>query len=252
MGFPAKIVDALPEGVRQFIRKQYYPRVLLKYTADQWEYATVVKNYIPEGGCVVDAGANVGYLSHLFSLWVGAPGHVHSFEPVPWTFDILQSNARKLGLKNMSVYNLALSERAGTAVMQIPTYADGRENLYESRITEEADTALRTVEVKLNSLDDLLLAKTTNVDFIKIDVEGHELEVVTGAKKLLMRDQPPLLIEVSGPLADDEEAAGQLRLMLAGLGYAPHVLRKGLIEPWDGVEVCVDYLFLCSEMKNVS
>ena len=109
MGLPAKIVHALPESLQQFLAKQYYPRVLRNYTESSWDYSPVIKSLVPADGVVIDAGANIGYLSHLFSQWVGSEGTVHSFEPVPWTNDILRSNVRKLGLSNIEVHQLALS-----------------------------------------------------------------------------------------------------------------------------------------------
>jgi FkbM family methyltransferase len=245
MGLPGKIVKALPEGIQQFLRKQYYPGVLQKYTADHWEYTSAIKPLIPAGGTVIDAGANVGYLSHLFSQWVGnAEGQIHSFEPVPWTYEILASNIRKLKIGNVSTYQLALSDAPGTARMQIPRYEDGRENLYESRITTENAQHLRTVDVTMTSLDVLLHDVLPSVDFIKIDVEGHELQVVQGALKILKRDHPPLLIEVSGKMADDATPAGQLRKALSQLEYSVFTIADGVVEPWDGVQECVDYLFL--------
>ena len=236
MGIAGKIVRALPERVQQSLRKNYYPGVLRKFTAEQWEYSPAIQALIPDAGTVIDAGANVGYLSHLFAGWVGARGQVYSFEPVPWTFEILASNMKKLGVTNASVFPLALSDAAGSARMQIPRYDDGRENLYESRITAEVQQDLRSVEVQLVSLDDYLVEQVSKVDFIKIDVEGHELQVVRGARRILERDHPPLLIEVSGNLADDDSSSGQLRQELAEKGYRAQVIVAGTAQPWDGAE----------------
>lgn len=198
------------------------------------------------GDCVVDAGANIGYVTLLLSRWVGEAGCVHSFEPVQETFEWLAESVRRLKLANVNLHNCGLSDSAHGATMGIPRYVSGGENLYESRIVEEGRGArfARTVNVSLNTLDALLAGSSQRLSFIKIDVEGHELLAVKGALRVISRDKPALLIEVTGDPDRPDLPAGELFALLAGLDYSPFVWDCGKLRERRFGEQQGDYFFL--------
>jgi FkbM family methyltransferase len=238
MSLKSQMIRLLPDAVLRGIKRCYYPRVVRRYAEADWPFAAMVKALVPEGGCVLDIGANIGYLSKLFSGWVGPSGSVHSFEPVPETFQLLEHNVRRVGLHNVHVHNLALSSTRGSCTMEIPTYPDGRPNLYESYISPGGGEG---VAIEMDTLDQRGLG---DVDFIKIDVEGHEWEVLQGGRALVARCLPPLLIEVEGNLEGRETPTGKLNAFLADLGYRPFILRAGGLQAWEYPHRAVDYLYL--------
>lgn len=135
-----------------------------------------------KGKVVVDVGANVGihsvYLSHLAKA-------VYAFEPVPQTFDFLKETISLNRCTNITAINSALGDTIGTIQMQIFTPELSGWNSIHMPATEEAKP-ISTQVVPITTLD--LLAEEYHLDdigFIKIDVEGHELEVLQGAHKLL-------------------------------------------------------------------
>lgn len=234
------LLRAVPRSLQRRAKAWYYPRMLRRFTEDRWPETPIVRRLVSPGDHVVDAGANIGYISLLLSRLVGPEGRVHAFEPVPATFELLASNLRALGLKNVEARPVGVSDAASDVFMQTPDYAGGGENLYESHIVSEPGAGFA---VRVVPLDEALGTAGGRVTFVKIDVEGHELAAIRGARQLLRAVQPALLIEVSGN-PDEPGAAATLFAELKDLGYAPF-RRSGLtLVPRVAGDREVDYYFL--------
>ena len=123
---------------------------------------------------------------------------------------------------NVRLERFAASDRAGTAVLEAPE-ALGAEGI--GRLTTEPATGgHRTTEVATCTIDSLGLS---DVDFMKIDVEGHELEAITGASATIQRCRPVLVVELEERLAPVEPVMDRLDSM----GYRPHIVRRGALVP---------------------
>lgn len=164
------------------------------------------------GDCVLDIGANVGDWTLAMALRVGPGGRVLAFEPVPYLAETIAKTSRINRQDQVEVHNLALSDADGTAEFSVEHGNSGGSRLGRM----EGDFAMTTVPTR--RLDSLLAERPgiTRIDFIKIDVEGHELEVLQGAHATLARFRPPLILE-SGHESDDERRAQSD--FLIGLGY---------------------------------
>jgi FkbM family methyltransferase len=165
------------------------------------------------GDCVWDVGANVGHYSTRFADCVGPSGHVLSFEPSPLNFVALRQ--RVGSLSNVTTLPLALGERTGSA-----TFQQGADPLgATSRITQGGSADC--VSVAVTSGSDLVLggrARKPNV--IKIDTEGHELEVLLGLGELLLDPELRVLcVEVHFALLAER-----------GLAQAPRRIEKALLD----------------------
>jgi len=240
-----RVVPYFPESLRQWLRKIYYPRRLRRFRPEDWPGAEGARRLVREGCHVVDAGANIGYVTMLFSKWVGAEGRVFSIEPVPEIFAILRHNVKKLGLKNVALFCCGVSSREGEGVMEVPTYTWGSENFYEARLVDRPDGARgRTLRVPLRTLDGLLESASVPVHFVKIDVEGHERAALEGAKQVLSRWEPALLVEVSGDPTHEGSKANRLFDWLERQDYAPYLFGEGRFRRCSRDERCVDYFFL--------
>lgn len=234
-GLRSFIRRCVPRCVLQFLRKRYYPSRLRAFTEDQWPHSAAVKALVKPGDHVVDAGANIGYVTMLLSQWVGSQGQVDSFEPVPDTFELLSHNARALRLENVRLRHVALSDAAGEATMHVPEYSSGGENLYESSLEHGEGRAVRV----RRSVLDRELPEAAKPAFMKIDVEGHELAMLRGATGVLDRAHPALLIEMSAA------TAGEVEEFLRRRGYAPHRWDGAGFVPCDLRAGEVDVFFLC-------
>lgn len=131
--------------------------------------------FIPQGGVVIDAGA---FLGDHTAFYAQKASEVYAFEPLPESFECLRQNCRHL--KNVVLYNLALSDKAGEA------HIDLQDNVGGSGITTKG-TPIHTT-----TLDQLGLSP----DFIKWDIEGHEVLGLRGACNTIMRRRPVMVMEV--------------------------------------------------------
>jgi FkbM family methyltransferase len=173
---------------------------------------------------------------------------VYSVEPIPLTFEILSNGVRKLSLNNVRLFNCGISDKDGSGIMEIPTYESGGENFYQARIIKEkkSDPSFRDCAVVLKSLDSLSSTKK-NVCFIKIDVEGHELEVIKGAKQLIERFMPPMLIEISGNPDEINTSASRLFGLLNEKGYSPYWYDGAKLNKRNHGDKSVNYFFLTND-----
>ena len=147
------------------------------------------------GSIALDIGANIGTFTYLLSKLAGPQGTVLAFEPIPHSFRSLQLACTMYHWRNVRLYNCAISDHIGEAAMELPRNFDGSINYYQCSISEHASSD-NLSRVRLISVDSLHLAR---VDFMKIDVEGHELEALKGAQETLARCKPVILIEISNP-----------------------------------------------------
>ena len=209
--------------IASYIRSAYYLRLLKKTGPECEPDLFALRNVVHSGSCCFDVGANIGVYTKELSALVGPSGKVKAFEPVHETFAALSNNVARLGLNNVEVYNLAISDHHGRVSMSIPVREDGLPNLYRAEIGEGQAVAC----VPLDSIPGPL-------HFIKIDVEGHELEVLKGAAELLRAYKPALLVET------DQRAVFSF---LADFGYSPYIAHAGLLRRHQGEQV-VNYFFL--------
>jgi FkbM family methyltransferase len=209
----------LPDRLLQKLKKIHYAKALRAASEGGEPDLKVVRHLVGPGSHVIDVGANFGLYTRFLSELVDVDGRVYSIEPIPLTYEILTSNLKRLKLRNVEPFNLAISQDEGDVRMEIPHYASGGENFYEARIvTATAPSALRTVRVESRPLD-ALFGHLRNIDFIKCDIEGHELACLRGAASILRKVKPAWLIEISGNPDDGKSAANEVFRMLGESGY---------------------------------
>ena len=134
----------------------------------------------------------------------------------------------------------------------IPQYESGGDNLYQSHIVDQIGNSQdeRVVSAKLRRLDDVLQDSLDGIAFVKIDVEGHELDVIRGAEQLIVQSQPSMLIEVCDDPEVENSAAQLLFKTLSSHGYQSYFLGNGQLRTRRPGDRAVDYLFLTA--KHVS
>jgi FkbM family methyltransferase len=135
---------------------------------------------------------------------------VHAFEPIPGLAEEIARRFRS-GVK---VHNIALSNRQGEGKLLLPLTDDNSGLASLTATSLLADVPHRNVAVQLEKLDNLYKG---DVGFIKIDVEGHEAEVLEGGRETLARSQPRLLVEI-----EERHVPGSTHSVaasLAQLGY---------------------------------
>jgi len=226
MSFAANLkylsLTLLPNRLLQPLRKVHYARKLNR-RVDEPEMS-VIPHLLGSGGCALDLGANFGSYTHCLARIVGPTGSVHAVEPISATSEVLQHNINQFGLKNVQVHHVAISDCDDSASMMIPQYERGGENYYEARIVSNYEGEFqRTVCVPTRTLDGLF-GVLGRIDFVKCDVEGHELSVLRGATKILSEHRPAWLIEVSGNPGTPDSKAAELMELMNQAGYCMYHL----------------------------
>jgi len=177
------------------------------------------------GTLAIDIGANKGVYSWCLSRICRA---VIAFEPNPKVCALL----RRAAPGNVTVHEVALSNATGTAELILPIQRSGRYSnqggtLQAKKLDGTKDYGIWTVEQR--RLDDYGFA---DVSFIKIDVEGFELEVLQGAAETLRRERPTLLIEIDEGQSKRPFAA--TIATLTALGYVGYFLDRGALRHLGG------------------
>ena len=153
---------------------------------------------IRRGDAVIEAGANVGAFTLLFSDLVGQHGSVQAFEPVGSSFEMLQMRmATQAGFRNYFLSRQALSERSGEVKISFPEADPAQASLRVQRTGSwQTSTNIRSQIVSQLELD-AYAAGFSRLDFLKCDVEGAELLVFQGAQQTLRRWVPKILVELN-------------------------------------------------------
>ena len=129
---------------------------------------------------IVDAGANIGFFTLRQMMRFGSDLKLIAFEPDPQTYERLQRNVDRIRAHTRSdirLVNSALDEHVGEAKFV-------RDASVESHVVEAADA--RSITVRLDTLDSVVEREgLEQIDLLKIDVEGHEMKVLAGARKAL-------------------------------------------------------------------
>jgi FkbM family methyltransferase len=170
------------------------------------EIAALFRRFVTPESTVFDVGANAGYFS-LLSGELGA--RVHAFEPNPSVRALLTRSVR-LGSGDIVVVPAACSDHEGV----MPLYLSDPGNTGMSSVIAQTGTS---VEVEAITLDGYSRRVGACPDLIKIDVEGHEREVLLGAKSLLATTHPIVIAETGGRDTID---------LMKGFDYTPHRIRR--------------------------
>ena len=201
--------DYLPQmrsGLKSFLLNLV--KTLLNRNDFEPKMVKLFQTLIKEDYVVIDVGANIGCTSILFGELAN---QVISFEPSPTTFNLLQKNIKQSGLENITLLNYALGSSSSISeITYSPTNRSGgfisnKTNIRAGHITEK---------IKIEKLDDIigdlnipkldregcrgnLGLPNRGVDFIKIDVEGFEKEVIEGAINTINKFQPIIVLELN-------------------------------------------------------
>jgi len=138
---------------------------------------------VDDGDLVVDAGANIGHMTGLMALRAGHSGSVLAFEPHPTLYSQLEENiahvARSSDTAPIEAHEVALSDRDGTAGLAWGRRFD--DNQGTAHLTSSPSSS--RVRVACRPLDDVVAEHL--VSMLKLDVEGHEMQVLIGARRAL-------------------------------------------------------------------
>ncbi|MGE4605981.1 MAG: FkbM family methyltransferase [Myxococcota bacterium] len=175
------------------------------------ELIEIFREYARPGTTAIDVGAHIGSLAVPLAFQVGPTGRVYAFEPQRRVYRELFHNLQLNGLDHATPLMLAVSSAPGILEMAPPEFDDGF-----TRIGSGGE------QVEARTLDSFGF---TDVSLIKIDVEGHEIEVLKGAEQTILKWHPALIVETGR--RNKEQF---LEPMLAEWGYNLRKIDNGWLD----------------------
>jgi FkbM family methyltransferase len=141
---------------------------------------------------VIDVGASLGYMTTIMAKKVGQTGKVWCFEPNPEVYQELTENVsnwqKNLGWNQINTQQKALSNKSGVGLLSVPSKNREEATLVSSQSLQSQQYIAESYTVTLARLD-AILKHSGQIGLMKIDVEGHELEVLQGATELITKQQ---------------------------------------------------------------
>ncbi len=213
------VTPLLNDGLVCFVNtKDLIGWKILFYGEYEEDTNRILKEYVKPGDVVIEAGANIGSETLILSKLVGNSGMVYGFEPSPYVFDRLKINIQINELQNVKAYDVALGEDDKMITFNI--FPKGYCNSgMSSKYLETSVT--KKIDVKQQTLDTFIAENNINkVSFLKMDIQGAELDLIKGASKTLEKFHPIIFSEAY----DDQIDTKLLYEILKSLNYTVYKL----------------------------
>jgi FkbM family methyltransferase len=200
------------------------------------------KTVVRTGDTVIDVGANFGLWAYHLSRMVGPTGRVHSFEPIPFTARTFRLVARGLGFSsNTTLHAVGCGEKNETSIFKVPVMDTGaisaglvhmpRNDDRPGRETFARFPSTKDIACRVVRIDDHL-PNVERVTLFKCDIEGADLYALRGARRLLERNRPMVVLEITPWFLEGFGlAVADVTGFLRELGYHPHRFGGGRLFP---------------------
>ena len=142
---------------------------------------------------IFDCGSNFGFYS-LYLASLNENNQAIAFEASPKTYQELNKNIEENKFKNIQCHNLALTNNVNQTLTFFESSNDWESSLIESNFNDKTKTNISSA--KLDSFEDRIEKKNQHI-VIKLDVEGYEMQVLDGAKKIIEQHYPIIILEFS-------------------------------------------------------
>lgn len=170
----------------------YIDKQLIKNGVFEGESTALAEKFVKPGDVVLDVGANIGYYSIIFSKLAGDSGKVIAFEPTKHYRDVLLKNIKANKCYNIAVEPFGLSDSEQYLRINLgPSSATLHSPLGFDKVIGQEDIRLTTMDSYVKN------AHLDKIDFVKIDVDGHEPMVLSGSWSAFDLFDPIVLLEIS-------------------------------------------------------
>ena len=190
-------------------------------THDERYIVTKLLRIIQQGDICWDIGANIGFYTCLLALQVGETGAVVAFEPAARTCGYLHENVSLNGFMNVTVINKGIGDKPEQRHLYYSEagLAEGTASL------KYTDRRAASERVTLDTIDNLVRELPTP-DFIKIDVEGYQLEALRGGEHCLKMHAPLLVAELKDVGETNRATFEEIEDYISNLGYQLYEIEK--------------------------
>ena len=201
---------------------RFLATLLWKYSLSGGFERSLVGRLLKPGQVAVDIGANIGFYSMLMATLVGPAGKICAFEPDTDNFRLLNKNLITNGFENVCTEKKAIAAKTGTGMLYVNPSHRGDHRIYPHEDQRE------TVPIQTVSLDDYF-SDSRHVDFIKMDIQGAEVEALMGMKNIVHRNTGIQIITEFSP--GHIESAGyspaQFFEVIDSYGLTPRIIDEG-------------------------
>jgi len=197
-----------------------------KYSKSDKGEITYIKSAIKKGDTVFDIGAHkAGYLYFILKQ-VGTQGKVIGFEPQTFLFQYLTKIKALFKWENVNIENLALSNNTGHQSLYFPLASAGKTSSPSATIVQHGnDTEFTAMEeVTITTLDEYCTHHQIIPQFLKVDVEGNELNVFKGGIHTLTKHRPKIIVEIEARHIGQEQVLATIQF-LESLGYHGKIIK---------------------------
>jgi FkbM family methyltransferase len=168
----------------------------------------LIDRVVRDGDTVIDIGANYGLWAYHLSRAVGRSGKVYSFEPIPFTARTFRLIGRALGfLDNVELVNKGCGETPGRVEFTVPVqsgiaisaglvHMGGRKDQRPGKDVHASFEKTKSIECEVITLDEFL-PEIEHLSLLKCDIEGADLFAMRGARRLLEKHKPVVVIEIT-------------------------------------------------------
>ncbi len=186
---------------------------------DQYE----MRKFIAKDSAIIDAGANMGVFS-VFAAQLASQGRLYAFEPSPITFRALEKNAKPYA-DILHCLNCGLGEATRKEILVSNTHST-MGNFFKDRAGSGSQNEFTGETVKIISLDEFVQEQQLpRLDFIKIDTEGYEANILRGAAESIKRFRPVLVMSAYHAPTDREALPKLVRSIVPD--YRCQIINRG-------------------------
>jgi FkbM family methyltransferase len=150
----------------------------------------------PEMVCL-DVGSNIGYYVCLESQIIGSKGKILAIEPSPLNYKYLEKNVKLQNQKNIELFNFACGNQDGEIKFLVSNRSNWSRVASDDLIDAPPDAIIDTVEIPIKQIDSFVNEQNLEkLDFVRMDVEGYERNILDGMKNTLEKFKPLLQLEI--------------------------------------------------------
>ena len=215
---------------KKFIKKRIYnyemfldlhdkgiSRTLLLFGERELEHKSMLEEFLKPGMTVLDIGANIGYYALMEMKLIGDDGTLIAVEPSESNVGLLKMNLELNGYSNIEIHNAAVSNESGTKQFFLSEMSNL--NTFHDTGTGSLHLSGKTVAVPTFTVPQIMNGR--HLDLIRMDVEGHEVEVINGLLEAIEKKvyRPSIIFETHLSRYDDEHNFEEPLRRLLGLGY---------------------------------
>ncbi|MDQ7026704.1 MAG: FkbM family methyltransferase [Anaerolineae bacterium] len=221
-------VIELEDGLNMHLDTNIPPERGIFFAGDRHRVLTaVMQQYVKQGAYCMDIGANIGFYTLKLAQLVGSSGRIAAFEANPTLVTRIRENISLNNFNHINLVNKAVNHMGETATFYITANS-------ELSSLEYRDNAVEKITVHATTIDEFMEESNwERLDFIKLDIEGHDCHALIGANRTLRNFRPYIVLEYH--YHSDTVIAAEAFEILKEIGYTIEgiILRSGKRLPFD-------------------